>query len=79
MTDPKLTAVKASICYKADDGHRSEETLGSMREGADDPFAVLASTVREASRLLALFGRPELAEQSTKEAVEAVAVWRASR
>lgn len=79
MTDPKITAAKCSISYKADDGYRSEETLGSMREGADDPFAVLAGTVREASRLLALFGKPELAEQNTREALEAVANWRATR
>ena len=79
MTDPKITAAKCSIEYKADDGYRSSETLGSMREGADDPFAVLASTVREASRLLALFGHPELATQNVQEAVAAVAAWRANR
>ena len=79
MADPKITAAKCSIFYKADDGYRSEQTIGSLREGADDPFAVLADTVREASRLLALFGKPEVAEQQCREAVEAVAAWRAGR
>lgn len=79
MSDPKLTAVKASIEYKSNDGYRSQETIGSMRQGADDPINVLAETVREASRLLALFGHPNRAAQSTQEAIGAVAAWRAQR
>lgn len=79
MADPKITAAKCSISYKADDGYRSEETLGSMREGADDPIEVLYSTVREASRLLALFGHPRRATDAAAEAVGAVAAWRATK
>lgn len=79
MNDPKIIAAKCSISYKADDGYRSEETLGSMREGADDPIEVLYSTVREASRLLALFGHPTRATEAAADAVGAVAAWRAMR
>lgn len=74
--DPKLVAVKATIAYKSDDGYRSEETLGSMREGADDPISVLANTVQEASRLLALFGHSERATGAVSHALGAVAAWR---
>lgn len=79
MAEPKITAAKCSISYKADDGYRSEETFGSMREGADSPIEVLASTVREASRLLALFGHPERATEVAEEAVKAVADWRTTQ
>lgn len=77
--EPKMLAAKATISYKSDDGYRSEECIGSMREGADDPIDVLAATVREASRLLALFGYPERATESTQEALSAIAAWRSAR
>ena len=76
--DPKLLAAKAVISYKSDDGYRSEESIGSMREGEEDPIKVLANTVREASRLLALFGHPQHASEATAEAIKAVADWRAA-
>ena len=43
MPDPKLLAVKATIAYKSSDGYHSEETLGAMRVGADDPINVPAA------------------------------------
>ena len=79
MPDPKLLAVKATIAYKSSDGYHSEETLGAMRVGADDPINVLAATVREASRLLALFGHPERATEAATEALGAVTAWKAQR
>lgn len=77
--DPKLLVVKATISYRSDDGYRSEECIGSLRSGADDPINVLAATVREASRLLALFGHPERATESTEDALGAIAAWRSAR
>jgi hypothetical protein len=73
MNDPKLTAVKCSISYSTANGYRSYETLGSMKPGVDDPIDVLASAVREASRLLALFGHPERATEETAAALSAAA------
>lgn len=77
--DPQLIAVKATISYKSDDGYESEECIGSLRKGVADPIQVLAATVREASRLLALFGQPERATEAASEALVAVTAWRNAR
>lgn len=79
MADPKLVAVKTHIQYESDDGHLSGEVFGSMQQGVDDPIRVLSATVREVSRLLALFGYSERAQESTNDAIKSVAAWRAQR
>lgn len=79
MADPNIIAAKCSIAYKSDDGYRSVETIETMQAGGDDPINVLATTVREASRLLALFGHPGRASAESADAVKAVANWRAAQ
>lgn len=79
MADPKITAAKCSISYKSDDGYRSEETIGTMQVGGDDPINVLTQAAREISRLLALFGHPERATEAVADSVKAVADWRATQ
>lgn len=81
MADPKLKSIRVVIAYTADDGYSSEVTFGAGHRNpmCRDPFEGLASAQHELARTLALFGRPDLAEQSTAQAVKAVAEFQAQR
>ena len=81
MTDPKLKRIRVVIAYTSDDGYSSEVTFGAGHRNPQchDPFDGLASAQRELARTLALFGRPDLAEQATAEAIKAVADDKAQR
>lgn len=71
--DPKLTSAKVVVSYHADDGYRSEMTLGDLRPGKSDPKQVLLGAHRETARLLSLFGFEAEARQIANEAHAAVA------
>lgn len=81
MADPKLKRIRVVIAYTSDDGYSSEVHFGAGNRNpmCRDPFEGLASAQRELARTLALFGRPELAEQATAEAIKAVADFREQR
>lgn len=81
MADPKLKSARVVIAYRSDDGYSSDATFtgGPKNPRCPDPIQGLAEAHYELTRILALFGRPDLAEQSTAEAVKAVADWREQR
>lgn len=79
MAGPTLKSVNVDIKYSSTDGHRSEVgfTAGPRNPRCPDPLIGLQEAHRETARLLALFGRPDLAQAATEDAVRAVAEWRA--
>lgn len=81
MADPTLKSVHVAIKYSASDGYRSEVGIvaGPRNPKCLDPLIGLQHAHRETARILALFGRPDLAEAATKEAVQAVAEFRANQ
>lgn len=75
--DPKLTAVKASVAYRSEDGYAMDVTWGTLQSGSqDDAKDTLLAAHRETARLLSLFGYAEEAKTAAAEAHKAVADFR---
>lgn len=79
--EPKLKRARVTVAYTSDDGYSMESRFfgGPRNPSCTAPLECLRDAHRETARLLALFGRPDLATESTAEAVEAIAQWRAAR
>lgn len=80
MADPKLKRTRVTVAYSADDGVSVESRFvgGPRNPACTDPLEGLRDAHRETARLMALFGRPDLAMAATADSIQSVADWRAA-
>lgn len=75
MANPKLKRTRVTVAYSSDNGYSMESRFvgGPHNPQCQDPIQGLRDAHRETARLLALFGRPDLAIEATEDAIQAVA------